>query len=351
MKFLDQVKIYIKSGDGGAGACSFRREKFIEYGGPDGGNGGRGGDIIIVAVDDLNTLIDYRYQQHFRAQIGHHGMGRNRTGKDGESIIMKVPVGTQIFDEDKETILADMIEVGQTVLLARGGDGGMGNAHYKSSTNRSPRKTLPGWPGEERWIWMQLKLIADAGLVGLPNAGKSTFLSSVTRAKPKIADYPFTTLAPQLGVVYVHDKEFVLADLPGLIEDAHQGAGLGHRFLGHVERCGVILHLIDGSAEDVATSYKTIRHELEEYGWGLKDKPEVIGLNKCDLLTEDEIKAKVKALKKLTKAEVFVMSGATQKGIQEVLSCLLKHILDDRAQKGKVVQEKDEGYNPLKGSD
>ena len=349
MKFLDQVKIYIKSGDGGAGACSFRREKFIEFGGPDGGNGGRGGDIIMVAVEDLNTLIDYRYQQHFRAEIGHHGMGRNRTGKDGASIIMKVPVGTQIFDEDKERILADMVEAGQTVLLARGGDGGFGNAHYKSATNRSPRKATPGWPGQEHWIWMQLKLIADAGLVGLPNAGKSTFLSSVTRAKPKIADYPFTTLAPQLGVVYAHDKEFVLADLPGLIEDAHLGAGLGHRFLGHVERCGVILHLIDGSVEEVGISYETIRHELEEYGWGLKEKPEVIGLNKCDLLSEEEIDEKVATLKKLTRSEIFVMSGATQHGIPDLLSCLLKYILAERAHKKEAVKEKDEGYDPLKG--
>jgi len=348
MKFLDQVKIYIRSGDGGAGACSFRREKFIEYGGPDGGNGGRGGDIIVVAVEDLNTLIDYRYQQHFRAEIGHHGMGRNRTGKDGESIIMKVPVGTQIFDEDKETILADMLEPGQTVLLARGGDGGFGNAHYKSATNRSPRKFLPGWPGEERWIWMQLKLIADAGLVGLPNAGKSTFLSSVTRAKPKIADYPFTTLAPQLGVVYIHDKEFVLADLPGLIEDAHLGAGLGHRFLGHVERCGVILHLIDGSAEDVGASYQTIRHELEEYGWGLSQKPEVVGLNKCDLLSAEEIEEKVAVLKKLSGSEIFVLSGATQQGVPDTLSCLLKHILADRAHKKEGLAVKDEGYHPLR---
>jgi GTP-binding protein len=275
-------------------------------------------------------------------------MGRNRTGKDGDSIIMKVPVGTQIFDEDKETLLADMVEVGQTVLLARGGDGGFGNAHYKSSTNRAPRKTTPGWPGQERWIWMQLKLIADAGLVGLPNAGKSTFLSSVTRAKPKIADYPFTTLAPQLGVVYVHDKEFVLADLPGLIEDAHLGAGLGHRFLGHVERCGVILHLIDGSAEDVGASYKTIRRELAEYGWGLKEKPEVIGLNKCDLLKEEEINEKVAMLKQLTSSEVFVLSGATQHGVPDILSCLLQHILADRAYKKEAVQEKDEGYDPLR---
>jgi GTP-binding protein len=326
MKFLDQVKIYIKSGDGGAGACSFRREKFIEYGGPDGGNGGRGGDIIVVAVDDLNTLIDYRYKQHFTAEIGHHGMGRNRTGRDGVSVTMKVPVGTQIFDEDKETILADMVESEQTVVLVRGGDGGFGNAHYKSSTNRSPRKITPGWPGQERWIWMQLKLLADAGLVGLPNAGKSTFLSSVTRAKPKIADYPFTTLAPQLGVVYLHEKEFVLADLPGLIKDAHMGAGLGHRFLGHVERCGVIAHIIDSSTDDIGESYKTIRHELEEYGWKLDRKPEVIGLNKCDLLTTEEIEEKVNILKKLTQSEIFVISGATHYGITDFLSCLLKHI-------------------------
>lgn len=347
MKFLDQVKIYIRSGDGGAGACSFRREKFIEFGGPDGGNGGRGGDIIVVAVEELNTLIDYRYQQHFRAQIGHHGMGRNRTGKDGESIIMKVPVGTQIFDEERENLLADMVEAGQTVILAKGGDGGFGNAHYKSSTNRAPRKTTPGWPGQERWIWMQLKLIADAGLVGLPNAGKSTFLSSVTRAKPKIADYPFTTLVPQLGVVYVHEKEFVLADLPGLIEDAHLGAGLGYRFLGHVERCGVILHLIDGNAADVVTSYETIRHELEEYGWGLKEKPEVIGLNKCDLLGEEEIAEKIAALKKVTASEIFPISGATQRGIPDLLSCLLQHVLNARAQKKEAIGEKDEEYNPL----
>jgi len=345
MKFLDQVKIYINSGDGGAGACSFRREKFIEFGGPDGGNGGRGGDIIVVAVNDLNTLIDYRYQQHFRAQKGHHGMGRNRTGKDGESIILKVPVGTQIFDEDKETILIDLVEAGQTVLLARGGDGGFGNAHYKSSTNRAPRKTTQGWPGQERWIWMQLKLIADAGLVGLPNAGKSTFLSVVTRAKPKIADYPFTTLAPQLGVVYVHDKEFVLADLPGLIEDAHLGAGLGDRFLGHVERCGVILHLIDGSAENVGENYQIIRHELEEYGWGLKDKPEVIGLNKCDLLTEEEINEKVDILKQLTTSEIFVISGATQKGVPDILSALLKHIQAAREKRDEPKIDKGEGID------
>jgi GTP-binding protein len=333
MKFLDQVKIYVQSGDGGNGCLSFRREKFIEFGGPDGGNGGRGGDIIIEAIRDLNTLIDYRYQQHFRAQRGQNGSGRNRTGADGTSLILKVPVGTQIFDEDKETILADLTEPGQRFLLAKGGDGGFGNAHFKSSTNQAPRKTIPGWPGEERWVWLQLKLIADAGIVGLPNAGKSTFLSAVTRAKPKIADYPFTTLAPQLGVVYVHDEEFVLADLPGLIENAHLGSGLGHRFLGHVERCGVILHLIDATAEDVVTPYKIIRHELEEYGWGLSEKPEVIGLNKCDALTDEDIQEKVSALKTVTDHEIFVLSGATKKGVTPVLSALLHHIHLHREEK------------------
>jgi len=342
MKFLDQVKIYIKSGDGGAGACSFRREKFIEFGGPDGGNGGRGGDVVLVAVDELNTLIDYRYQQHFRAEKGHHGMGRNRTGKAGESIILKVPVGTQVFDQDKETILVDMVEAGQTAILAQGGDGGFGNAHYKSATNQAPRKTTPGWPGEERWIWMQLKLIADAGLFGLPNAGKSTFLSVVSRSKPKIADYPFTTLIPQLGVVYVHDREFVLADLPGLIEGAHLGAGLGHRFLGHVERCRVLLHLIDGSAEDVKASYQTVRRELEEYGWGLSQKPEVIGLNKCDLLSEEEVQEKVRALKQISNAEIFGISGVTQQGVTNLLSCLLNHILISQKYKQEAIPENQE---------
>lgn len=326
MKFLDQVKIFVQSGNGGNGCLSFRREKFIEYGGPDGGNGGRGGDIIITAVNDLNTLIDYRYQQHFRAETGHGGAGRNRTGSDGKSIIMKVPVGTQIFDDDKETLLADLVTPGQTLTLLRGGDGGFGNAHFKSSTNRAPRRTIPGWPGEERWIWLQLKLIADAGLVGLPNAGKSTFLSAVTRAKPKIADYPFTTLAPQLGVVYVHDKEFVLADLPGLIENAHKGAGLGDRFLGHVERCGVILHLIDGTTEDVAEAYRIIRNELKEYGLGLHEKAEIVGLNKCDALSEEEIQEKLEILRKQSGHKVYPLSGATQQGVKDVLGALLGHI-------------------------
>ncbi len=348
MKFLDQVKIYVQSGNGGNGCLSFRREKFIEYGGPDGGNGGRGGDIIVEAVDNLNTLIDYRYQQHFRAETGHHGSGRNRTGADGKTLILKVPVGTQIFDEDKETLIADLTTVGQQIVLAKGGDGGFGNAHFKTSTNQAPRKIIPGWPGQERWVWMQLKLIADAGLVGLPNAGKSTFLAAVSRAKPKIADYPFTTLAPQLGVVYVHDHEFVLADLPGLIENAHEGAGLGTRFLGHVERCGVILHLIDGTAEDVAESYRIIRNELEEYGWGLSDKPEVIGLNKCDALLPEEIEEKLTTLKSLCHHDkVFALSGATSMGTQPILSQLWHFIEADRQDKRRSTQTESKEYNPL----
>jgi GTP-binding protein len=348
MKFLDQVKIYVESGKGGNGCLSFRREKFIEFGGPDGGNGGRGGNIIIEAVDNLNTLIDYRYQQHFRAETGHHGAGRNRTGADGKSLILKVPVGTQIFDEDKVTLIADLTTSGQQMILARGGDGGFGNAHFKSSTNQAPRKVIPGWPGEERWVWMQLKLIADAGLVGLPNAGKSTFLAAVSRAKPKIADYPFTTLAPQLGVVYVHDHEFVLADLPGLIENAHLGAGLGTRFLGHVERCGVILHLIDGTVDNVIESYQIIRHELKEYGWELIDKPEVIGLNKCDALSPEESHEKLQALKAACGHDhVYAMSGATSMGLQSVLSQLWQFIEIDRDHKRRSIQTKHEEFNPL----
>lgn len=326
MKFLDQVKIYVQSGDGGAGCVSFRREKYIEFGGPDGGNGGRGGDIIIVAERALNTLIDYRYQQHFRAQKGQHGMGRNRTGKDGEDLILKVPVGTQIFSEDREELLADLTEEGQEIVLLKGGDGGFGNAHYKSSTNQAPRHSTPGFPGQETWIWMQLKLIADVGLVGLPNAGKSTFLKASTRAKPKIADYPFTTLNPQLGVIYLDEDEFVIADLPGLIEDAHLGVGLGTRFLGHAERCAVLLHLIDGTAEDIVQNYQIIRHELEAYGEGVGEKPEVIGINKCDALLEEEVEEKIKALQAVTDSKVFAISGVTGQGVKEILREIHKHI-------------------------
>src|SRR5216110_3035222 len=284
MKFLDEAKVYIRSGDGGNGCVAFRREKYIEFGGPSGGNGGRGGDVIVEVVDGLNTLIDYRYQQHFKAPKGTNGMGKDRHGANGKPIVLKVPVGTQIFDEDRETLIHDFTNVGEKFVLAEGGNGGFGNAHFKSSTNRAPRNANPGQPGEERWIWLRLKLIADAGLVGLPNAGKSTFLSKVSAAKPKIADYPFTTLHPNLGVAAVDGNDFVVADLPGLIEGASEGAGLGTRFLGHVERCAVILHLIDGTEEDVVGAYRTIRHELADYGHGLAHKPEIVSLNKIDAI-------------------------------------------------------------------
>ena len=332
MKFLDQVKIYLQSGDGGAGAVSFRREKFIEYGGPDGGNGGRGGDIIFVAEKALNTLIDYRYKQHFRATVGGHGMGRLRTGKDSDDVILRVPVGTQVFSDDKETLLADFTEEGQRLVFLKGGDGGFGNAHYKSSTNQAPRRSTPGFPGQEMWVWLQLKLIADAGLIGLPNAGKSTFLKASSRAKPKIADYPFTTLAPQLGVIYIDEAEFVIADLPGLIEDAHLGVGLGTRFLGHAERCSVLLHLIDGTAEDVCAPYKLIRHELEQYGSGLDTKPEVVALNKCDALGEEEIQEKIKALEDVSGHKIFPISTISGEGVRDVLRALHHHISQHKKQ-------------------
>lgn len=328
MKFLDQAKIYLKSGDGGGGCVSFRREKYVEYGGPDGGNGGRGGDVIIECVEGLNTLIDYRYKQHFKAQRGHHGMGRDRTGSKGNDIILRVPLGTQVLDEDRETILMDFTQVGQREVFLRGGDGGCGNTHYKSSTNRAPTRSTPGFPGEERWIWLNLKLIADAGLVGLPNAGKSTFLSKTSRARPKIADYPFTTLVPNLGVVSVPDasKEFVMADIPGLIEGASEGIGLGHKFLGHVERCRVLLHLIDGSQEDVVDAYETIRTELEAYGDILKDKVEVVALNKVDALQEDEIAEKKAALEQASGKDIFLLSGVTGDGLSDVLYALSGYI-------------------------
>jgi GTP-binding protein len=326
MKFLDQAKIFVKSGDGGAGACSFRREKYIEFGGPDGGDGGRGGDVILECVANLNTLIDYRYQQHFKAQKGNHGQGRNKTGAKGSDVVIKVPVGTQVLDEDKETVLADMTEAGQSLTLMQGGDGGFGNAHYKTSTNQAPRRFDEGWPGEERWIWLRLKLIADAGLVGLPNAGKSTFLAAVTRARPKIADYPFTTLHPNLGVVTLGDEEFVIADIPGLIEGAHEGAGIGDRFLGHIERCRVLLHLVDGTQDDVAEAYRVIRNELSAYGGGLDEKPEVVALNKCDSLTPEDIEEKLAALAEASGAQVFPMSGVSGVGLKPVLGQLFSHI-------------------------
>ncbi len=332
MKFLDQAKVFVKSGDGGPGAVAFRREKFIEFGGPDGGNGGKGGDVVVEAVQGLNTLIDYRYNQHFKAQRGGHGMGRDRSGAKGQDLVLRVPVGTQVLDEDQETVLVDLTDPGQRVVLLKGGDGGFGNAHYKTSTNRAPRKFHPGWPGEERWIWLRLKLIADAGLVGLPNAGKSTFLAATTAAKPKIADYPFTTLAPNLGVVRAGDEEFVLADIPGLIEGAHEGHGLGDRFLGHVERTRVLLHLIDGTAEDVVASYRTIRHELAAYGAHLAAKPEIVGLNKVDALPPEEIAEKTALLRGESGAEVMALSGAAGIGVQAVLYRLLEAIRRSKAE-------------------
>jgi GTP-binding protein len=328
MKFLDQCKIYVQSGDGGPGSLSFRREKFIEFGGPDGGDGGKGGNIVLVAQDNLNTLIDYRYQQHFRAQKGRGGAGRNRTGAGGEDLILRVPVGTQVLAEDSETLVADFTLPGQRRVLLRGGDGGFGNAHYKTSTNQAPRRADPGWPGAEAWIWLRLKLIADAGLVGLPNAGKSTFLARVSHAKPKIADYPFTTLRPQLGVVRLDDREFVIADLPGLIEGASDGAGLGTRFLGHVERCAVILHLIDGTADDVVDAYKTILGELAGYGHGLSDKPEIVGLNKIDAIDPEDVKKKLRALARVARrgATVLPLSGVSGEGVPAVINTLFQTI-------------------------
>ena len=322
MKFLDEAKIYVKSGDGGPGACSFRREKYVEFGGPDGGNGGRGGDIVFVAAQDLNTLIDFRYTQHFKARNGDNGAGRNKTGKSGETLVIKVPVGTQILDEDKETVLADFTEEDQSMTFLKGGDGGFGNAHYKSSTNQAPRKFTPGWPGEERGIWLRLKLIADAGLVGLPNAGKSTFLATVSAAKPKVADYPFTTLHPNLGVVRAGNKEFVIADIPGLIEGAHEGQGLGTRFLGHVERTAVILHLVDITQDDPADAYETVRRELEEYGNGLEDKEEIIALTKADALGPELSEEQAKEFETKTGKKPFVISSASKSGIDPLLFAL-----------------------------
>jgi GTP-binding protein len=323
MKFLDEAKIYIRSGSGGNGCVSFRREKFIEFGGPNGGDGGKGGDVVVEAVDGLNTLIDYRYQQHFKAKNGGAGMGKDRHGASGADVVLKVPAGTQIYEEDGKTFLADLTSVGERVVLARGGNGGFGNAHFKSSTNRAPRRANPGQPGEERTIRLRLKLIADAGIVGLPNAGKSTFLAAVSAARPKIADYPFTTLNPQLGVVEIDGREFVLADIPGLIEGAHEGAGLGDRFLGHVERCRVLLHLVDGTSEHAGEAYKLVRAELEAYGAGLSEKPEVVTLSKADALTPQQIREQAQRLKRAAKKPPLIVSAATGEGVKEVLRALL----------------------------
>ncbi|MBB4659319.1 GTPase ObgE [Parvularcula dongshanensis] len=345
MKFLDRARIFVLSGAGGAGSLSFRREKFVEFGGPDGGDGGRGGHVFAEAAENLNTLIDYRYQQHFKAETGGHGAGRNRTGAAGKDVTIMVPVGTQIFEEDEETLIADLTEPGQRVLLAKGGNGGFGNARFKSSRNQAPRRANPGQPPEERTIWLRLKLIADVGLVGLPNAGKSTFLAAVSAAKPKIADYPFTTLAPQLGVVRLGPQEsFVLADIPGLIEGAHEGAGIGDRFLGHVERCAALLHLVDGTGDDVAGAYQLIRREMGLYAAHLSDKPEVVALNKADALTEDERDARVAELAQAAGRQPLVLSGATGAGVDRVLGALMRIVRNEAGEEGDANDE--DGWTP-----
>lgn len=351
MKFLDRTKIYVQSGAGGAGCLSFRREKFVEFGGPNGGDGGAGGHVWAEAVENLNTLIDYRYQQHFKAKPGRPGEGSNCTGANADDIVIKVPVGTQIFEEDEETLVADLDHAGERVLLAKGGNGGFGNARFKSSTNRAPRRANPGNPGEQRTIWLRLKLIADIGVVGLPNAGKSTFLAAVSAAKPKIADYPFTTLHPNLGVVRVGEgQSFVLADIPGLIEGAHEGAGIGDRFLGHVERCAALLHLVDGTHDDVADVYHTVRHELAAYGGGLDDKLQILALNKIDALSEIEIAEKKDALANASGSGVFAVSGVSGAGLPEMLGELMTLAQAARRQSANPVDsvesDGDSGWTP-----
>jgi GTPase len=346
MKFLDEAKVYVASGAGGNGCIAFRREKFIEFGGPSGGDGGKGGDVVLEAVNGLNTLIDYRYQQHFKAANGGNGMGKDRHGANGKNVILKIPVGTQIYEEDGETLLADLTKAGERVTLMKGGNGGFGNAYFKSATNQAPRKANPGLPGEERTIRLRLKLIADAGLIGLPNAGKSTFLAAVSAAKPKIADYPFTTLHPQLGVVRVDEREFVLADLPGLIEGAHEGVGLGDRFLGHTERCRVLLHLIDGTGQDAGEAYRTVRAELEAYGNGLTDKPEIVALSKADSLTPEAIQVQIAKLKKACKKTPVLLSSASRQGVTEVLRALWKFIDKARESAPGEPKSKEEAWQP-----
>ena len=348
MKFLDQAKIYVRSGNGGAGCVSFRREKYIEYGGPDGGDGGRGGDVWVECVEGLNTLIDYRYKQHFKAETGIHGMGKNRTGADGGDVTLRVPVGTQVLEEDNETVIADLTEVGQKVLLLKGGNGGFGNAHFKSSVNQAPRRANPGLEGQEKWIWLRLKLIADAGLVGLPNAGKSTFLATVTAAKPKIADYPFTTLHPNLGIVQIDGNSFAMADIPGLIEGAHEGTGLGDRFLGHVERTRVLLHLVDGSGEeDPGEAYKVVRGELEAYGHGLMDKPEIVALSKCDALTEEMIAERSVSLEEACGQKPLILSSASGLNVDRALRMIVRAIDKDKQDAANQVPAKEqEGWHP-----
>jgi GTP-binding protein len=333
MKFLDQAKIYLRAGDGGNGCVGFRREKFVEFGGPDGGDGGRGGDIVFEAARNLNTLIDFRYQQHFKAEHGHDGAGGNATGRGGRDLVIKVPTGTEILSEDKETVVADLAEDGQRLVLLTGGNGGFGNAHFKGPSNQAPEYANPGQVGREMWVWLRLKLIADIGLVGLPNAGKSTFLAAVTRARPKIASYPFTTLHPNLGVAHVGDLEFIIADIPGLIEGAHEGKGIGDRFLGHVERCAALLHLVDGTEEDVAAAYKTVRGELKAYGAGLAKKHEIVALNKCDALDAKTRQARLDALTKASRRTVHVLSGVSGEGRDEVLRVLAKAVEAGRRDK------------------
>ena len=345
MQFLDQAKVYVRAGDGGKGCVSFRREKYIEFGGPDGGDGGKGGDVILECVANLNTLLDYRYQQHYKAKKGGHGMGQNRSGAGGADVVLRLPPGTQVFAEDGETLIADLTEPGQRIVLLHGGNGGFGNAKFKSSTNQAPRHANPGQVAEEMYIWLRLKLIADAGLVGLPNAGKSTFLAAVSAAKPKIADYPFTTLHPNLGVVRVDTTDFVLADIPGLIEGAHEGAGLGDRFLGHVERTAVLLHLIDATQDDPAEAYQIIRGEIEAYGAGLEDKPELVALSKADAVPEKEMAKKAKAVAKVAGAKPLVLSAVSGQGMQDALRQLAKEVVRARS-KDKEPKREVAGWRP-----
>jgi len=345
MHFLDQAKIFIRSGSGGPGAVSFRREKFIEYGGPDGGNGGKGGDIIFEAVPGLNTLIDFRYTQHFKAQRGHGGAGSNRTGAGGEDLVIRVPVGTQILSEDKEEVLADFTVPGQRQVFLRGGDGGRGNASYKTSTNRAPRQHGTGWPAEEMWVWLRLKLLADCGLVGLPNAGKSTFINAVSNAKAKVGDYPFTTVRPQLGVASHKGREFVVADIPGLIEGAAEGAGIGDRFLGHIERCRVLLHLVDASGDDPVGAYEIVKGELDAYGAGLSDKPHIIALNKIDAVDAKTLDKLAKKLAKLSGEEVMRLSGASGEGLGDVLDKIIEIL--GPAPQTPAANENEEPWSPI----
>lgn len=342
MKFLDEAKIYVKAGNGGNGACSFRREKFIEFGGPNGGNGGKGGDVIFEAVPNLNTLIDFRYQQHFKAPRGTNGGSRSCTGASGDDLVIKVPLGTQIVAEDGVTVLADLLHAGEKYTVAKGGMGGRGNESYKSSTNQAPYRADPGEEGEEAWVWLRMKIIADIGLIGMPNAGKSTLLSAISRARPKIADYPFTTLHPNLGMVKVDNGEMLIADIPGLIEGASEGAGLGTRFLKHVERCSALIHLVDGTEEDVGGTYKKIRKELKKYSDVLAKKPEIVALNKIDALTPEQVEEKVKELKKASKKSVYAVSGVSKQGLSAMLRAAYNFVQKKENENGHESAQKNE---------